>query len=122
MELRRQGRIAEARLKLISLYELLGDSEEDQNLAALLNQMIVELASEKSPERLDFVKAALRRADEHLENGKVERAVAIWFSVKQLYDADPDAASLVNQAEVKYFKTTGIQLLGKGDLPIPKEK
>ncbi|QDT35513.1 serine/threonine protein kinase [Thalassoglobus polymorphus] len=122
MELRRQGRLAEARSKLMAFYELLGSSEEDQNLSALLIQMISEITNEMPPDRLDYVRAALERADTFLQEGQVERAIAIWFSIKKLYDSDPDAVELVDQAELKYFKATGVQLLGKEDLPISDAK
>ncbi len=122
MELRRQGRLAEARSKLMAFYELLGSSEEDQNLSALLIQMISEITNEMPPDRLDYVRSALERADTFIEEGQVERAIAIWFSIKKLYDSDPDAVELVDQAELKYFKTTGVQLIGKEDLPIPDTK
>lgn len=115
MDLQRQGRLAEARLKLIALRELLeGDSEYD-TFNRLLDQLIADIALDESADRLVFVDNALDRADLLFQDGEVEKAISIWFSVKKLYDSDPDAEALVRRAEQRYLEATGVQLLGSED-------
>lgn len=115
MDLRRQGRLAESRLKLIALRELLeGDGEYD-TFNRLLDQLIADIAHDESADRLVYVASALDRADQHFRDGQVEKAISIWFSVKKLYDSDPDAEALVRRAEERYLEATGVQLLGSED-------
>ncbi len=111
MELRKQGRVTEARLRLIALRDLLKGNEDYQTYSSLLNQMIAETSAEAKLDRLTYVEAALDRADADFEKGDVEQAVSIWFSVKKLYDQHPDANELVARAEKRYLEATGVQLL-----------
>lgn len=117
MNLREQGRISEAKSLLTSLRTLLGDTSEQLALIRLIDQLTNELTQEIDEDRLEYVKQALNRADKFFEKGEVEQAVSIWFSVKKLYDLDPDAAEYVQRAERRYLEATNAHLAPVGLSP-----
>lgn len=105
MELRRQGRSAEAIQKLGALETLiLGNPEWEPHLE-LVTKFRSELERERNVRRLDYVRSALQRAETLQESGKTAAARAIWRSVQELYDSDPEAASLVQQARQRLLDT-----------------
>ncbi len=110
MELRKQGRVTEARLRLIALRDLLKGDEDYQTYSSLLDQMIAETSAEANLDRLTYVEAALDRADAEFEKGEIEQALSIWFSVKKLYDHHPDARELVQRAERSYLEASSVRL------------
>lgn len=114
LELRKLGRIAEAREKLAALETLIAGNDELQPLAAMAAHLREELTQHESPDRLQFVAVALQRADDQLSQGQTDQARAIWRSVVDLYHADPAARPYVAQAREK------LAAAGPGpDVPFP---
>ncbi len=95
LELRKLGRVSEARDKLLALETLLRGNDELKPLAAMTARLREEITERAPPDRLGFVRDALRRADELHAAGKTADARGIWRSIAELYDADPDARDLV---------------------------
>jgi len=98
IELRKLGRIGEAKSKLIALQTLVAGDGQWKVFAEIADKFLEELKSVESSARLDFVQQALNKADELQAQGENSAAKAIWRSVQELYDADPDADILVKQA------------------------
>lgn len=104
MDLRRQGRLSEARQKLAALEILIQGNPDWEPFLELVTKYRSELDQEKGVHRFDFVRSALKRADQLQESGKSAAAQAIWRSVQELYDSDPEAAPYVQQARARLFK------------------
>lgn len=98
LELRKTGRLAEAREKLIALETLTNGTQQWQGLADMAGRLREELEQHQTSEHLDFVKQALERADRFFQQGEIPAAVAVWRSVLELYDSDPEAVRFVEQA------------------------
>ncbi|MBT5018819.1 serine/threonine protein kinase [bacterium] len=109
MELRKLGLPTAARQRFMALRTLL-DQTKDQTLIGLLDQLIEETAQEADPERLQYLKDALDRAESLFEKGNIEEALSIWFGIKNLYDQNLDAKELVELAEQRYSDVTSAKL------------
>lgn len=109
MELRKLGLPTAARQRFMALRNLL-DQTKDQTLIGLLDQLIEETVEEADPERLQYLEDALDRAESLFEKGKIEEALSIWFSIKNLYDQNLDAKELVERAEKRYADVTSAKL------------
>ena len=109
MELRKLGLPTAARQRFMALRTLL-DQTKDQTLIGLLDQLIEETAQEADPERLQYLKDALDRAESLFEKGNIEEALSIWFGIKNLYDQNLDAKELVELAEQRYSDVTRAKL------------
>lgn len=121
--LRQQGRITEARQQLQALKELLSVTREFPGYLPLLDQLIEEMPNGAEATSLGFVEEALERAEELFQNGAVEQAISIWFSVKKLYDSRPEAAELVRRAQQRYLEVTGAELILSEDAePLSDER
>ncbi|WP_437204098.1 protein kinase domain-containing protein [Planctomicrobium sp. SH664] len=101
LELRRLGLLPEALAKLAALETLLAGNEEHSSYLPLVQQLRTQLSAQLEPQRLDYVRSALARADELQAAGEKASAAAIWRSIIELYQADPDAASQVAAARQK---------------------
>lgn len=110
MELKRLGKTTEARQKLYALRSLVSVKEQ-KSLAGLLDQLIAEMNDEEAEGRFDFLNQALERAELLLQDGQVEEALSIWFSIKKLYDQHPDVQPLVEQAERRYLEVSDAELI-----------
>jgi serine/threonine-protein kinase len=99
LELRRDGRVFEARQRLLALETLLEGDPEFLALRDMARALREEMDRNESPDRLDYVREALERADALAGQGKIAQARAIWRSVLDLYDADPEAAPLRDIAQ-----------------------
>lgn len=106
IELRKLGRVAEAREKLKALETLTLGTEEWKPYAEMAGRLQEELAHQPAEVRFKFVYEALQRADQLQARGETLAARAIWRSVQELYDADPDAADLVKQARQRMVEVT----------------
>lgn len=98
LDLRKTGRISQAREKLAALEVLTAGSEEWKQLGEIAAKLKEELSPDQIESQLEYVKEALARADKLHSAGETSAARAIWRSVQELYDADPDAAAYVQQA------------------------
>jgi len=98
LELQKAGRVGEAREKLAALEALTAGSSQWRILAETVGQLREELRRHSEQSRLDYVQEALRRAEVFQQKGDITAARAIWRSVLELYDSDPDAASYAEQA------------------------
>ncbi|WP_437227191.1 serine/threonine-protein kinase [Planctomicrobium sp. SH661] len=98
IELRKEGRVGEARAKLLALENLTTGNDELQSIREIAAQLREDLAQYTPTTRLKFVREAMSRADRLQAQGQIGGALAVWRSVVELYDADPDADVLVAQA------------------------
>lgn len=106
LELRRTGQISLAREKLIALETLTEGTEKWQVLADMAARLREELEKHQSPEQSAFIEQALERAEQLRQNDRISAAVAIWRSILELYDSDPDAAGSVKQARQRLEETS----------------
>jgi serine/threonine-protein kinase len=98
LELRRLGRLAEAEQKIAALNVLIADNPDLQQLQSPVARLHEELVKEQLARRFDYLRSALRRAEDFRQAGQVSQAQAIWRSVLELYDSDPDAIEWTTQA------------------------
>ncbi|SFI15255.1 serine/threonine protein kinase [Planctomicrobium piriforme] len=98
LELRKLGRYGEAAEKVAALETLIAGNPDLEPLQAPVTRLREELAEHETTARLEFVQQALQRAETLSLAGKTPEAQAIWRSVIALYDADPAARSLVDEA------------------------
>ena len=110
MELRRQGEVARAIEKLLSLKLLLVNTDSQKPLVRLIDGLVAEMSGQSDEESLEYIADALDRADQLFEKGEVGSALGIWLSVKSLYDQHPNARQFVERAEEDYLAATGIDL------------
>ncbi|WP_437187762.1 protein kinase domain-containing protein [Planctomicrobium sp. SH668] len=101
LDLRKLGKLGEARAKLAAFSLLAAENSELSPYAAIATQLQNELLEEEVAGRLNFVEQALLRADALLEANDISAATEIWRSVLELYDADPSARKFVEIARQK---------------------
>ncbi len=100
VELRKLGRIREARSRLQSLMVLLEGNERFTQYHDLAEKLLDDLpVTEQTIPNYEFLDASLTRADKFLEAKEPEKARIIWQSIIDLYASDPDAAVYVNKAK-----------------------
>lgn len=107
MELRGLGHASIAENRLQTLKTLL-DPKQDRTLIELLDQLIQEMSEDVATERFEYLAEALERAETHYEKGEIEKALSIWFSIKKLYDQNPDAKGFVDRAEQRCLEVSGV--------------
>jgi hypothetical protein len=107
MQQRKLGRTAEARETLSALTVLLEGDADRQQLHALAVQLLEEFSSSEETSGLDYVRRALKRADELYGRGETAEAVRIWRSVQRLYRDDPDAEELIALARKRELEAAG---------------
>jgi len=98
VELRTLGRVGEARKKLAALETLAAGTADWKPYAEIASQLREDLERQPPQLRLKFAQDAMHRAEALQRRGEHAAAIAIWRSVLELYDADPDAAGLIHQA------------------------
>ena len=94
------GDVGRAVTILSSLAAMLaGDPQYSQHHQQIQKQLAeLKAPPEKTADRYQLLKAAMKRADQLSQEGKQDEARLIWNGVIELYDTDPGAADEVLKA------------------------
>ncbi len=103
LEQRNRGSLAAAEQTLQSLSTLLAGHPDEQQWRRVTDEFLRQVREqqanpEQASSRYALLEAALARAASMQKEGRTEEAAAIWRSTLDLYDDDPGAASLLEQA------------------------
>lgn len=89
VELREQGYIGEARLKLEALIVVLDGNEEFAQYSELAAILLEDLpTAAENTDRYRFLKSAAVRAEKLVADGNVEEGEAVWKAIQKLIDLD----------------------------------
>ena len=99
VQLRGLGQNTEAKQVLAGLVRLTEGDPDAADLHALATDLLKELNNKSiGPEQYSLVKRALSRAEELRTQGKADEARTLLQTIVDMYAADPDAATFIEQA------------------------
>jgi tetratricopeptide (TPR) repeat protein len=103
LEERNRGNFAAAEQTLIALDTLLQDEPRDSQWKRVTQEFLRQIREQRAnpeaaAEQYALLKQSLQRAAELDAQGRHDGAIAIWRSLIDLYDDDPGAAALLDEA------------------------
>ena len=103
LEDRNRGNLAAAEQTLLALDTLLADDPQESQWKRVTQEFLRQIREQRdnpetAAEQYALLKESLKRAATLDEQGNQDEAAAIWRSVIDLYDDDPGAATLLDEA------------------------
>ena len=96
--LREAGEFQEAHQRLQAFVVLFADDKDYKMEYELAQQLLEESGKPVDGKEFAFLDSALKRAEQHLDQGKPDQAQAIWRSILELYDGQPGLEAYLNKA------------------------